>query len=124
MTIAAQPDGTVPEEVHRYLRRASSNRFQSILELTAVVVVITYVTMLLTVRHLLYDRFGIAVQLVGVPRPLVAGHSNSDSSEELLERSMVPGSSWVWVSCSLTSRTFLRLLSLAGVNPFSTRYAS
>src|SRR5271155_4811536 len=50
MTIT-EPTEIDPAEVRRDLRRASSGRFLFGLEVAAVVVVITYVTMLLTVRH-------------------------------------------------------------------------
>jgi diguanylate cyclase (GGDEF)-like protein len=119
MTIAAQPDGTVPEEVHRYLRRASSNRFQSILELTAVVVVITYVTMLLTVRHFytidsvsLYNWWECLALLVPVI-PILTRPRNSSTLH----------GAWLLMGLGILLFDFadvLRLLSLAGVNPFST----
>jgi diguanylate cyclase (GGDEF)-like protein len=119
MTIATPPDVAVPAEVHQYLRRASSNRFQSILELVAVVVVITYVTMLLTVRHSysidsvsLFNWWECLALLVPVI-PILTRRRNSSALH----------GAWLLMGLGILLFDFadvLRLLSLAGVNPFST----
>ena len=119
MTIAGAPDVAVPAEVHQYLRRASSNRFQSILELVAVVVVITYVTMLLTVRHSysidsvsLFNWWECLALLVPVI-PILTRRRNSSALH----------GAWLLMGLGILLFDFafvLRLLSLAGVNPFST----
>src|ERR1039458_10115338 len=119
MTIARAPDVAVPAEVHRYLRRAPSNRFQFILELAAVVVVITYVTMLLTVRHFysidsvsLYNWWECLALLVPVI-PILTRPRNSSALH----------GAWLLMGLGILLFDFadvLRLLSLAGVNPFST----
>ena len=119
MTIAGPPEMAVPEEVHRYLRRASCNRFLFVLELAAVVVVITYVTMLLSVRHSytfdsvsLYDWWQCLALLVPVI-PILTRRGNPSALS----------GAWLFMGLGILLFDFadvLRLLSLAGVNPFST----
>jgi len=112
-------DAAVPAKVHRYLRRASSNRFQPVFELVAVVVVITYVTMLLTVRHSysidsvsLYNWWECLALLMPVI-PILTRRRNSSTLH----------GAWLLMGLGILLFDFadvLRLLSLAGVNPFST----
>jgi diguanylate cyclase (GGDEF)-like protein len=110
---------TMPAGVHRYLRRPSSKRFQFILKSAAVVVVITYVMMLLTVRHSysidsvsLYNWWGCVALLVPVI-PILIRRRNPSALH----------GAWLLMGLGILLYDFadvLRLLSLAGVNPFST----
>ena len=115
----AVADVAAPAKVHRYIRRATSNRFQPVFELVAVVVVITYVTMLLTVRHSysidsvsLYD-WGECLALLMPVIPILTRRRNSSTLH----------GAWLLMGLGILLFGFadlLRLLSLAGVNPFST----
>lgn len=119
MTTAVSPNVEVPAHVNRYFRRSSSNPFQLTLELAAILVVITYVTMLLTVR-LPYSvdsvslyRWLECLALLAPAIPILTG---------LKDHSARRGG---WLLMGLGILFFglsdvLRLLSLAGVTPFST----
>ena len=119
MTIAGSPNVTAPAKVHRYLRRASSDLFQFTSELAAILVVVTYVTLLLTVR-LPYSIDSVSLyswlECLALMAPVVP------ILTRLKNYSALRGA---WLLMGLGILLFdladvLRLLSLAGVTPFST----
>lgn len=109
----------VTSRAHEHLRRASSNRMQFFLELTAVIVVVAYVTMFFTVRSTysidsvsLYDWWKCLALLVPVI-PILTRRGNHSPL----------GGVWLLMGLGILLFDFaavLRLLSLARVNPFST----
>src|SRR5665213_1074109 len=117
MTIAGTVKVAVPTAVRRYIRRASSDLFQFTLELAAIVVVITYVTMLLTVR-LPYSIDSVSLyswlECLALLAPVIP------ILTRLKNYSALRGA---WLLMGLGILLFdladvLRLLSLAGVTPF------
>ena len=119
MTIAGTLKVAEPAAVRRYLRRASSDLFQFTLELAAIVVVITYVTMLLTVR-LSYSIDSISLynwwECLALLAPVIPILTRRKNHSAL---------SGAWLLMGLGILLFaladiLRLLGLAGVSPFST----
>jgi diguanylate cyclase (GGDEF)-like protein len=118
MTIARSPNVAAPARVHRYLRRASPDLFQFTSELAAIVVVVTYVTMLLTVR-LPYSIGSVPLyswlECLALLAPVVPILNRPKNHSALRV---------VWLLIGLGVLLFdladvLRLLSLAGVTPSS-----
>jgi diguanylate cyclase (GGDEF)-like protein len=119
MTSARTFEKAVPTAVHRYRRPGSSELFQFALKLASIVVVITYVAMHLTVRLSysidsvsLYNWWG-CVALLAPVIPILTRRKNH------------AGLRSAWLLMGLGILLFdladvLRLLSLAGVSPFST----
>jgi len=119
MTNAGILRAAVPTAIRRYIRRASSDQLQFTLELAAIVVVITYVTMLLTVR-LPYSIDSVSLykwwECLALLAPVIPFLTRRKNHSAL---------SGAWLLMGLGILLFdvadvLRLLSLAGVSPFST----
>jgi diguanylate cyclase (GGDEF)-like protein len=119
MAIERALDAAAPTRVQRNPRHASPASLQFTLELTAIVVVVTYVTMLLTVR--LPYSFD-SVSLYGWLECLILLAPVIPIMTRLKNRSAQRGA---WLLMGLGILLFdlayvLRILSLAGVTPFST----
>ena len=110
---------SAPAQVHRFLPRAWSDRFQFTLELASIVVVITYVTILLTVRLSLsidsvplHNVLG-CVALLAPVLPILTRRKNHTSHRKT---GLLMG---LGILLFVLAEV-LRLQSLAGVNPVST----
>ena len=119
MPVGGPPTVAASARVRRNLRRASPNLMQFTLESTAIVAVIAYVTMLLTVRF----PYSIdSVSLYGWLECLVLLAPVIPILPRLKNRSAL-GGAWLLMGLGIVLfdlADVLRLLSLAGVTPFST----
>jgi diguanylate cyclase (GGDEF)-like protein len=119
MRFSSSPSVSVPAEVHRFFPRFWSDRFQFTLEFSAIVVVVLYVTLLLSVRLSvsidsvsLYDWLG-SIALLAPVLPVLTRRKNHTS---LRGAGFLMGLGVLLFVLA----DVLRLQSLAGMNPVSS----